>query len=553
MLPLATLRAAVREALAYVSAQPDVAEAEVFAAANVNLTLRLNYTSHIPSNGVEEPKSVESHGLSIRAALRTPEGIRTGLGSEPGNLSPDGAARALDQARRGAVLDPEFVSLPTPAPAVPAPVPPPGAAPGLEPGAEPGRARYHDPALGRLSNARLLAQGWNMLEKGLDVFQSSEDLRAVARRQVQDEPKEGAAVSAGTGRELADLGLILGGDLVLLRERMAIASTHMPRVQTDESTLVLSFATAMVEERNAKGSGWSVSRRLADFTGESAGDAARRAIAAMDGHRVSSGSYRVILGPQPVAELLEWILLPGLQVDAFYADASPFMGRFGRQIASETLCLYDDGSRPGLAGSKSITDEGLPTGRSDLIQEGRLAGLLADYYNYRRILNDPRGREKLGVDPATVAPALAPRNGFRAGNGGGRDFSASPGIVPTNLIVAGREEWRREELLRLVGDGIYIGRIWYTYPVNGFTSGDFSGTIVGDSYLIKDGRLAGPVRPNTLRMNDNILKVINNLLGIGDERIGTVRWASDQVTWAPEVAVADFHLEEIGEYMDGVF
>ncbi len=567
MLPLATLRAAVREALAYVSAQPDVAEAEVFAAANVNLTLRLNYTSHIPSNGVEEPKSVESHGLSVRAAFRTPEGIKTGLGSEPGDLSPEGAARALDQARRGAVLDPEFLSLPTPD--IPAPGAAPGAGPtpgtgpgaesgtGLEPGpelgSEPGRARYHDPALGRLSNARLLAQGWNMLEKGLDVFQASADLKAVARGQVQDEPKEGIAVAAGKGRELADLGLILGGDLVLLRERMAIASTHMPRVQTDESTLVMSFATAMVEERNAKGSGWSVSRRLADFTGESAGDAARRAIAAMDGQRVSSGSYRVVLGPQPVAELLEWILLPGLQVDTFYADASPFMGRFGQQIASETLYLYDDGSLPGLAGSKAITDEGLPTGRSDLIREGRLAGLLADYYNYRRILNDPRGREKLGVDPATVAPTLAPRNGFRAGNGGGRDFSVSPSVVPTNLIVSGREEWSQEELLRLVGDGIYIGRIWYTYPVNGFTSGDFSGTIVGDSYLIRDGRLAGPVKPNSLRMNDSILKVINNLLGIGAERTGTVRWASDQVTWAPEVAVADFHLEEIGEYMDEVF
>ena len=524
MLSLAALRAAVQEALAYVSAQPDVAEAEVFAAANVNLTLRLNYTSHIPSNGVEEPKSVESYGLSVRAAFRTREGIKTGMGSEPSDLSPAGAALALDKARRGAVLDPEFVSLPTPA--------------------APARllTRYHDPALGRLSNTRLLAYGWDMLEKGLDAFQSSEDLLAVARGQAE-----------GQSQELADLGLILGGDLVLLRERMAVASTNLPQVQTDESTMVMSFATAMVEAQNAKGSGWSVSSHLADFTGESAGDAARRAIAAMDGQRVSSGSYRVVFGPQPVAELLEWILLPGLQVDTFYAEASPFMGRFGRQIAGETLCLYDDGSRPGLAGSKAITDEGLPTGRTDLIKEGTLVGLLSDYYNYRRILNDPRGREKLGVDPATVAAALAPRNGFRAGNGGGRDFGASPTTVPTNLIVAGREEYTQEELFRLVGDGIYIGRIWYTYPVNGFTAGDFSGTIVGDSYLIKDGKLAGPVKPNTLRMNDNILKVINNILGIGAEPVGTVRWSSDQVTWAPEVAVADFHLEEIGGYMDEVF
>jgi hypothetical protein len=54
-------------------------------------------------------------------------------------------------------------------------------------------------------------------------------------------------------------------------------------------------------------------------------------------------------------------------------------------------------------------------------------------------------------------------------------------------------------------------------------------------------------------MNDNILRVVNNILGIGAARRGTVRWSSDQVTWAPEVAVADFHLEEISEYMDRVY
>ena len=102
----------------------------------------------------------------------------------------------------------------------------------------------------------------------------------------------------------------------------------------------------------------------------------------------------------------------------------------------------------------------------------------------------------------------------------------------------------------MVGDGIYIGRIWYTYPVNGVAAGDFSGTIVGDSYIIKDGRLAAPLLPNTLRMNDNVLRVISNILGIASERRGTVRWSSDQITWAPEVAVADFRLEEIGESIE---
>ena len=190
-------------------------------------------------------------------------------------------------------------------------------------------AKYHDPAVMRIGNTRLLETGWSMLEKGLQAFQSSEDLLSLA----------------GSPEQLPELGLILGGDLVLLQERMAIVSTQMPRVQTDESTLVLSFATAMVEEGDAKGSGWSVSSHLADFTGESAADAARRAMGSVNGQRVPGGGYRVILGPQAVAEILEWILLPGLRLDMFFAGASPFMGRFGQQVASSQLHIYDDGAR----------------------------------------------------------------------------------------------------------------------------------------------------------------------------------------------------------------
>ena len=127
-----------------------------------------------------------------------------------------------------------------------------------------------------------------------------------------------------------------------------------------------------------------------------------------------------------------------------------------------------------------------------------------------------------------------------------------PGAVSSNLVIEGSRGRTHEELLRLVGDGLYIGRIWYTYPVNGITSGDFSGTVIGDSYLIKGGKLAAPLKPNTVRMNDNVLRLINNILGIAAQRRATVRWSSDQVTWAPEIAVDGFGLEEISEYMEAV-
>ena len=519
MIPMSALRRCVKDALDYIKTQRDVAEAEVFVSANGNLTARLNYTSHIPSNGVEEPKSVELVGVGIRVAFNTPEGVKTGYGSEASDLSVEGAKRALDKARLGAVADREYVSLPNPQ------------------GVHPSMRNYHDPKIMRLTGSGLAEAAWETVERALDVFSSSEDLLNVA----------------GSPEGIRSLGLILGGDVVFLQERVAIGSTHMARILTDESTLVMSLATAMVEQQLGKGTGCFVSSRMSDLQGQAGAEAARNAISSMNGCRVDGGAYRVVLGPQPVTELLEWVLMPSLDLGAFHSNMSMFQGRFGHQVASEQLSLYDDGSAPNLAASKGITDEGLPTGRVDIISNGRLTGLLANHYEQQRILHDPQGREKLGVDPVSVAQGIAPKNGFRTGRGGGRNFESPPGTTPTNLIMEGRDRYNREQLLEMVGDGLYIGRIWYTYLINGVSAGDFSGTVVGDSYIVKNGRLAAPIKPNTLRLNDNIGRVISSILGIGAERKGVVRWSSDQITWAPEVVVADFRVDDIAEYMESVY
>ena len=457
MLALADLRTAAKNALAFVSAQPDVASAEVFASADTNLTVRLNYTSHIPSNGVEEPKSTGSYGLGLRVAFQPGTGglVKTGFGSEPTDLTLDGVRRSLEKARGGAVVDREFYSLPRPGPTSGASTVPRAS----------GAGAGYDPAVMRIGNGRLVDAGWSMMDRALDTFQSSEDLMNLA--------------SSPDG--LAGLGLILGGDLVLLQSRMAVASTHMPRVQTEQNTLIMSFATAMVESQDAKGTGWSVDDRLSEFAGQAAAEAARNAVSAIDGQRVPSGNYRIILGPQPVAEILDWVLMPGFLLEMVFAGASPFMGKLGQQVANKNLRIYDDGALPGSPSYRAITDEGLPTGRTDLIRDGRLSGLLSDYYNYQRILNDPDGEQKLGRSPAEVRRRSRPRNGFRPGNGGGRDFAGLPTAAPSNLVVDAANGRSHEELLREVANGVYIGRIWYTYPVNGITSGDFSGTIIGDS------------------------------------------------------------------------
>lgn len=517
MRALEELTRAAEQALAFLRSQEDVEEAEVFVSCNGILHTRLNYTSHIPCNGVEEPKSIENFGIGVQVVLRTAgeEVRRVGFGAEPSDLTLEGARSALEKARRAAVADPEFTSLPRPA------------------GEGRRLASYHDPRVMDLSDADLVEAGWRVVRGGLRAFRTSETLQAL-------------------GRSPEELALILGGDVTVLQERVAICSTAMPRVQTDESTLILSFITAMVESEGSKGSDYGAATHLEQFQGEAGEEAARNAVRGLGGVRVPGGQYRVVLGRQAVMDILDNLVLPGLSLGTFYAAASPFQGKLGKQVASSLFTLVDDGAAPGLVGSKGITCEGLPTGRTELVRDGVLVGLLANWYESQRILRDPRAREKLGVDPQEWRHAFAPRNGFRFARGGGRHFDQQPGIAPTNIIIPGNVE-TQEELLRLVGDGLYIGRIWYTYPVNGLRAGDFTSTVVGDSFVIRDGRLAEPIRPNTLRINDNVHNVLNAILGIGKDARPTLVWAADEIVYAPEIAVERLQVESIAEYMESAY
>ena len=120
------------------------------------------------------------------------------------------------------------------------------------------------------------------------------------------------------------------------------------------------------------------------------------------------------------------------------------------------------------------------------------------------------------------------------------------------MVIEGAGSATAEDLRETVRNGLYIGRIWYTYPVNGFSSGDFTCTVIGDSYVIRDGVIAEPVKPNTLRINHNTLKLLRDVVGVASERTGTIVWMSDQITYAPEIAVRGIHFDEIAEFMESV-
>lgn len=460
-------------------------ELEVFASWNELITVRLNYTSDIPSGGVQEPKSSQLSGIAVLATFKDKGRTSLGFASQSDELRPRGVLEAFNRARRGRFYDPDFRSLPLPA-------------------GSPTLVDYHDPAVLELPDKEAVELGWKALEGALQTFQE-----------------------AGI-RE----SIIVGGDVCILKELMAIKSTTGIDA-FDVSTILTASITTMVEKEGVKGTGWATSTKLGDFDPAAAGkEAASSAIRTIGGKRLPSGRYEVVLGRQPVTDLVSNIIAPSLSLTSINATNSPFLGKLGQRVAVSNLNIFDDGSLPGQIGSKKITCEGLPTGRTDLVQGGNLVGFLANHY--------------LGKKLSSNIATFFPRNGFRF-HGFGRTYEIQAGVFPTNIILEGRQEVATEELLRGIREGVYIGRIWYTYPINGLAAGDFTSTVIGDSFFIKDGQISTPLKPNSIRINDNISRILQNIITIGKEKKATLVWGAEATVITPEIRVEGVRLDSIAE------
>lgn len=514
MVTIEELRKAVERGVELLEKDPEVTQGVAYASANSRVIGRLVYTSHFPCNGVEEPKSSEDFGVCIQACFETRDGKRlVGAGQEPNDLSPEAWTQALEKARRDAAEDPDFVSFPDP----------------NDFETPPDVIPYHDEQLFHLSSeeeAELLARiSWGALAGAMEEF---------------------TPYLKKTGQSAESAGLIVSGDNFLIRERMAVANT-LGVNGYDESTITLTLLTAMIESQGSKGTSWGAFPTLAGLSPEKLGRvAAENAVQGVGGVRVPSGRYTVILAPPATTEIAR-LIVTSLNLEMVEAGTGIFTGKFGQKIAPDFLTIYDDGAMPGGAGTKGITCEGYPTGRTSLITNGVLTGLLTGDYTWKKVLNDPEAAERVGVTPEVLREQLFPRNGFRFGRGGGRIAATLPKIAATNLVVESINPKTLEQLLTKVGDGILIGKLWYTYPIGGWSTGDITGTVIADSFLIRDGKIAEPLQPNTLRLNDNLKRMIDNILGITAERIPTILWASDEVTHAPWIAIQDVRLDEIGE------
>jgi PmbA protein len=344
--------------------------------------------------------------------------------------------------------------------------------------------------------------------------------------------------------------LIIGGDLSLIRDRIALASSAFGDVRVDENAFFSSSVTALIEALEAKGTATAMGASMAEMEGAASHlgrDAIQNALELRHGERPAGGNYRIILGPQPIAEIVNYLVMGSLTTGAFHAASSAYHGRFGAQVMDASLGLIDDPQAKVGPVRRRITCEGLPALRTELIRGGKLVGLLSNYYDRNRLLTDEHRGEKLGPASANGALDFAAGSGYRLGEGGARRFDSHPGAAGTNVMLRTNGGLDERELIAKVRDGIYVGRVWYTYPINGPRAGDFTCTISGDSQIIRDGKLAAPLAPNCLRINANIEQIFAHPIAVGKKSEPAIVWGAPEVYFMPAIAVEGIALSPVNQ------
>jgi TldD protein len=160
----------------------------------------------------------------------------------------------------------------------------------------------------------------------------------------------------------------------------------------------------------------------------------------------------------------------GLEGDFNRKGTSAFSGRIGERVAAPGVTVVDDGTLPGRRGSLNVDDEGQPTRRNVLIEDGVLVGYLQDRLNARL----------MGVAPT--------------GNGRRESYAHLPLPRMTNTFMLGGQD-DPEEIVRSVDRGLYAAN--FGGGQVDITSGKFVFS-VSEAYRIEGGRLGAPVKGASL-------------------------------------------------------
>jgi len=232
----------------------------------------------------------------------------------------------------------------------------------------------------------------------------------------------------------------------------------------------------------------SYARLMDPATWQAAADEAlRQAVLKLDSVEAPAGEMEVVLGAGWPGILLHEAIGHGLEGDFNRKKTSAFSGLMGQRVAAPGVTVVDDGTLPDRRGSLTVDDEGTPSSRTVLIEDGILTGFMQDRLNARL----------MGVQAT--------------GNGRRQSYAHAPMPRMTNTIML-PGTGSREDMISSVKRGLYA--VNFGGGQVDIVSGKFVFS-ASEAYLIENGQVTAPVKGATIIGNgpDSLTKV----MGVGND------------------------------------
>ena len=299
---------------------------------------------------------------------------------------------------------------------------------------------------------------------------------------------DAAARAADPRVQQVIVSLVAAHDVILVMDNSG-------QISGDVRPLVRMNVQVIVEQegRREQGSAGGGAREALDFFLQDergldyAREAVRQALVNLEAVPAPAGMLPVVLGPGWPGVLLHEAVGHGLEGDFNRKGTSAFSGRVGQRVASELCTVVDDGTLPGRRGSLTVDDEGTPSGKNVLIENGILKGYMQDKLNARL----------MGVAPT--------------GNGRRESYAHLPMPRMTNTyMLPGRH--KPDEIIASVRHGLYA--VNFGGGQVDITSGKFVFS-ANEAYLIEDGKVTRPVKGATLIGNGP--EVMTRISMVGDD------------------------------------
>jgi PmbA protein len=206
--------------------------------------------------------------------------------------------------------------------------------------------------------------------------------------------------------------------------------------------------------------------------------AAERTVRRLGAVKVETKRVPVVFDPRTARSLLDNIF-DAVHGGAIYRNESFLAGKLGERVASEKLTVIDDGAIPGLFGTSPFDDEGVPTRRTVVIENGVLRSYLLNTYTARKL-------------------------GLRTTGNASRGLAGNAGVGNGNLYIEKGAE-PPERLIAGIADGFYVTEL-IGFGVN-IVTGDYSRGAAG--LWIRNGELAFPVSEVTIagKLQDMLLNL----------------------------------------------